>query len=169
MERPITSDDMEAFILLEKTRQAHNGIMMVELSLGHDGHNVVQFLSGAVVLGEHTQGGSLLSVVKSALSDWQFRRLLSRETWAKSHISEAIDAAIAEFGTEEGDSVFNSAQFLRAVNGGLDYPITQTQAVDLLRVNVRVVRLFGGAHWMLLPSGLMRGNGDDTPQKDDTP
>ncbi len=139
----------QAIEIADKIRRQHNGIFRVDIYLGHDGDNVVTFGSYENNIGKGESGTSLLEAVERAWADWRWRKLVGTD-FGKEAVMDAVQVAITEFGGPE--QVFNSAGFYQAINTPDAYAkIGTSHCQDILENHPRIVRLSGGAHWLLLP------------------
>lgn len=139
--------------LAEKIRKEHNGIMGVYLFLGHDGHNECTLRDYDYEVGKGESGHSLLDAIHKALSNCRLRSLTSSMVDGREATEVAIEKAIKLFGSmgiNEG-RVFNTAGFQQAINSTGNYRLMDSDVIELLSSHRQVVRLAGGAHWLLLP------------------
>jgi hypothetical protein len=146
------NSEEQAFQRLEQLRQQHNGIMSVEVFMGHDGHNAVRFRDYDKVIGEDASGGSLLDTVQKAESDWRYRNLTTTD-YGHNTITKALHNALKLFGSE---TVFNTACFQRAINTDGYATLTNAHCLQILLNHPRIVRLKGGCHWLMLPDGFTK-------------
>lgn len=139
-------------------RAQHNGIMSIEIFLGHDGHNAVTFRDYDKVIGKGAKGGGILQAVTDAESDWRYRNLTSTEHGRKT-LEGAFELACQKFGSDGG--LFNTACFQTAINTHAYALLNLSDCLEILLSSPRVVRLKGGAHWLLLPEAHTRYQEED--------
>jgi hypothetical protein len=141
------------FDLAEQIRKDHNGIMGVELFMGHDGHNACALKDYSGEVGKGESGRSLLDAIEKALSNHRLRTLSCNMTFAREQVEDAIKTAIKSFGGPDDDAsdrIFNTAGFQQAINS-TGYRLHDSDVIELLSNHRQVVRLSGGSHWLLLP------------------
>lgn len=150
--------DENPFELAEKIRKEHNGIMGVYLFLGHDGHNECTLRDYGYEIGKGESGHSLLDAIHKALSNYRYRTLTSNMSFARETVEVAIEKAIESFGSMgiNSDRVFNTAGFQQAINSTGNYRLMDSDVIELLSNHKQIVRLSGGAHWLLLPHQVYR-------------
>lgn len=154
MNNQIENIDETALDVAERLRTQHNGIFGVRLFLGHDGNNQCILEDYDGVIGEAQSGIDLRDAIYKALHNKNYRFLTSTES-GKSAVLTALSLA-GEFFGEKGDGVFNTGCFQRAINQVSNSYINTLDCVEILLNHSQVVRLSGGAHWLLLPNGFVR-------------
>jgi hypothetical protein len=142
----------EAFRRLEELRNSHNGIMSVEVFMGHDGHNSIKFRDYDGVIAEGDGGRTLLDTVNRAESDWRFRKLIGTAHGHRT-VEDVVQVALEKFGSP---LVFNTACFQTAINTDAYAQLLDEHCLQLLMQHPRIVRLKGGCHWLWLPDGFTR-------------
>lgn len=141
----------KALELAEEIRKDHNGIMSVNLYMGHDGHNVCILKDYDKVLARGESGRCLLEAIEKAYRNWRIQGYLS------FHKAENLAKKTTEL---FGDPcIFNTSSVQAIIKEDTDYDINvDVELIPYLTNCLRIVRLEGGCHWMLLPENYKRYN-----------
>lgn len=158
-------EDVKAFLLADRLRRDHNGVMYVCLGFSHDGGNYCWFdadrYEEAVIRGD--SGASMLEAVQRCMTEWRFQKLSSGQPWANELIEENAREACRFFDessplSNDVPNVFTTGWFQTVMNRdqATEGRLTDTQILRLLVRHARIVQLYGGSHWLILPEGVQR-------------
>jgi hypothetical protein len=156
MSDPQTNLKADALSLAESLRAQHNGIFVVELYLGHDGHNVCVLKDYDGEIGKGQSGKSLYHAIQRAMSDRNLRSLTATASGKKA-VETALHLACEFYAkADQIDGVFNTGCFQRAINQIMNTYVNSDDCLTLLLNHEKVVQLAGGHHWLRLPQNFTR-------------
>jgi hypothetical protein len=124
------------------------------ITLDNSGARQVTIGDAGALQGQGTSSRSFAEATERAKSDRRYRLLIGGGIENNEVIDRAVREAIERFGGSDG--VFNTASFQTAINISGYPPIADDKILLILANHMRVVRLAGGDHWLLLPSGMKR-------------
>lgn len=138
-------------------RTDHNGIMCVELFMGHDGHNVCRLRDYEKILAEGESGRDLREAVMRAAEQWKVANLLK----VYEPIVIAEKASLDYNGPGPGLGVFSTADVQAFARRQLGFTPDAEPLIKHIESCPRIVRLKGGCHWLILPDEMERDMGPE--------